>query len=95
MAYEKKILDSDRYQYLTEHREGVKVFKPGSVVRASFGDMRPLLELGIVKEVAMSTLCRVDPLAPGGCVPETNEDLKVTENKQAGEKSGQSKHIKK
>lgn len=95
MAYERKYPDSDRFQYCKDYQDGAKLFTAGSVVRATFADMWSLIEQGIAKEVPMYTLCRKNPLAAGGCLPETNKELEITEITQAGEKADNRKHSKK
>jgi len=74
---------SDRYQYQVDYTEpGVKTFTAGSVVRMSAADAAPLIEQGILKQVAPHTLCGENPLAPGGCAPiegqELGDDLPAT-----------------
>lgn len=66
---------SDRYQYQVDHTEGSKTFKAGSVARMSAGDAAPLIAQGVLKQVAAFTLCRVNPLADGGCAPLPSEFL--------------------
>ena len=85
MAYEKKIIDSDRYQFLVDTEIDTVNFKAGTVIRASFGDMLPLLEAGILQEVEMYTLCRINPLAPGGCAPQTSIE-QLSDTNQEGKK---------
>lgn len=86
------------------------MFIPGSVVRMSAGDARPLIEQGILKQVEMYTLCRIDPLADGSCAVVTESQAAALnstvtqipefetaskDTKQAGKVLADSKNVKK
>jgi hypothetical protein len=70
---------SDRYKFLkswTDTDSG-KTFGAGNVFRTSPGVAAPLIDAGIIMQVADFTICRKDILAPNSCQPVTDEQIEA------------------